>query len=271
MKRSLLYITSVLVLSMPALAQNTTQVPPTDVTAENTPAKTKCFPVKSVTKLLKKTQKIKASKQDTLGLMMLAKFQGANELATAPRFYSKSDDQIHDFTILPDGAVEGFHEHLITLDENSELCGEVMTPGGETPKIGLSMGSEILFKNRTGPYTLAELQDGVADGKSWYKRMFPGPLAIMVPKMSHIMIDYEDKSLGTNGIIFTKSGVVVATPKVETFGNTYVISLGDIEASGADQLSIQGGAFLLSPVPSVEKMKSLGLSTGDEDADANDD
>ena len=39
------------------------------------------------------------------------------------------------------------------------------------------------------------------------------------------------------------------------------------EEMGAESLIVKGGAFELSPVPSVEKMKSLGFGLGDSDAD----
>lgn len=276
-KRFIITVASIALISGPALAQTESvpsERPLTESTATenlaNPVVEEKCFPIKSINKLIRKTQTIKASKQDTLELIMQAQFTGKTDAGVFPKFYSKSgpnpDTVIKPFRISPDGKVLNFHNHLMTLNENAELCGEVTTPQGEKPRVGFNLGSDIIFKNRTGPYTLAELQDGVADGKSWYKRMFPGPLSVMVPKMTHLMVQYGAPNMTAEGISFSKSGVSIEPPVIESFGGTFVIALDAIEALGADSMSVEGGAFILSPVPSVEKMKSLGFDS-DSDSD----
>jgi len=38
---------------------------------------------------------------------------------------------------------------------------------------------------------LAELKDGIGDGKSHCKTIMPGPMAMLLPKMTHVMIAYD--------------------------------------------------------------------------------
>ncbi len=224
----------------------------------------KCFPFKGIGKYYKKMNSLKPARMDTLEAVMMAKFIRADETAPLPEFWARHGGVDTPFDVSTDGRVTNFHSIVGRLPKEAELCGKVITPTGEKPKIGLEMDSDIRFKNLTGPYSLAELQDGVADGKSFYKKMMPGPMALLVPKMTHVMVLYDDENTVAD-LRFTQAGVAVSSPPVEKFSDAYVIDLEDIEASGADTMVVGGGPFMLSPVPSVKKMKSLGF--GDDEGD----
>lgn len=229
-----------------------------------------CIPIEKLLKIQRKSEKIKASKRDTLELETSAQFQKRDDNRPFPKFYSKEGGVVQPFTVLPSGEVVDFNNRLNALSKDGAVCAEVPVIDGKKSKIGFNIGADIRFKNQTGPYTLAELQDGVADGKTWYKVMFPGPLSIMVPKMTHLMVEYDGTVLSADGIQFSKLGAALPNPLIEEFGGTYVIALKAIEASGADLMSVSGGPFTLSPVPSIEKMKSLGFGTDGNDADEKD-
>ena len=229
-----------------------------------TPAAEKCFPAEGIVKYYKKMSSLKPARLDTLEAMMSAKFVREDDTIPLPKFWARSDGADTQFNVADDGIVTDFHVKASALPETAQLCGETRTPDGAEPKIGLSMDSDVLFKNRTGPYSLAELQDGVADGKSFYKKMFGGPMALLVPKMTHLSLEYLDKDAPLQ-LSFTQAGQAVDTPPVDTFGKTFVIALKDIENSGADTMTVGGGAFKLMPSPSVKKMKSLGFTAEGED------
>lgn len=251
-----------LIVTPVIIAAMTTTAYAEDIAA---PAATeKCFPVKGIAKYYKKMGKLKPARLDTLEAVMSANFVRENEAISIPKFWARNDDVDTPFAVAADGSVTDFHAKVRTLPEEAELCGEVLTPEGEESKIGMSMGSDIVFQNRTGPYSLAELQDGVADGKSLYKKMMPGPMALLVPKMTHISLEYNEDDAPLE-VIFTQAGQAVSSPPIENFGGTFVISLEDIEASGADTMTVGGGEFKLMPTPSVKKMKSLGFSAEDEE------
>lgn len=228
-----------------------------------------CIPIEKLLKIQRKSEKIKASKRDTLELETSAQFQKRDDKGPFPKLYSKADGIIAPFTVLPNGEVVDFNNRLNALSKDGTVCAEVAVIDGKKSKIGFNIGADIQFKNQTGPYTLADLQDGVADGKTWYKVMFPGPLSVMVPKMTHLMVDYDGAVLSADGIQFSKSGTAIPNPLIEEFGGTYVIALKAIEASGADLMTVSGGPFTLTPVPSIEKMKSLGFGKSENDGGEN--
>ncbi len=249
-------------LSSVAHAQETSAVKPDPQDNE------KCFPFKGIGKYYKKMTSLKPARMNTLEAVMSAKFIRADETAPLPEFWARVDGSDTPFKISADGTVTDFHSVAGSLPKAAELCGKVITPAGEKPKVGLEMDSDIRFKNLTGPYSLGELQDGVADGKSFYKKMMPAPMALLVPKMTHVMVIYDDENTVAD-LRFTQAGVAVSSPPIEKFSKAYVINLEDIEASGADTMVVGGGPFMLSPVPSVKKMKSLGF--GDDEDESGDD
>lgn len=230
----------------------------------------KCFPAEGLVQFYAKMTELKPARVDTLEAVMNAKFHREDDAMVLPKFWSRSGGQDVPFTVKEDGQVPDFHERIQKLPETAELCGQLMTPKGEEPKVGINIDNDILFKNRTGPYSLAELQDGVADGKSFYKKMLGGPMSLLVPSMTHISLQYSDKTAPLK-VRFTQAGQAVSRPPIETFGRTFVIALEDIEASGADTFHVDGGPFKLMPTPSVKKMKSLGFrAEGEEDAPKDD-
>jgi hypothetical protein len=236
-----------------------------DIATPATPSE-KCFPAEGLVKYYEKMSSLKPARLDTLEAVMSAEFVRDDETIELPKFWSRHAGQDTSFTVSADGKVTDFHPKVKALPKEAELCGQVRTPDGEEPKIGLSMDSDVVFKNRTGPYSLAELQDGVGDGKSFYKKMFGGPMAMLVPKMTHLTVQYLDKDTPLQ-LSFTQDGAPVAMPPFEKFGGTYVIGLDDIEDTGADTMIVSGGEFKLMPSPSVKKMKALGFSEDEDDGD----
>lgn len=224
----------------------------------------KCMPAKAMVKFYEKMTTLKPARLDTLEAVMEAKLTREDETVPFNRLWTRTGGKDIAFSVDADGKVTDFHSKVSTLPREAELCGEIITPEGEKPKVGLSMSSDVLFKNRTGPYSLAELQDGVGDGKSFYKKMFGGPMALLVPKMTHVSLSDLNKPTPLQ-INFTQAGQSIASPPVEMFGDTFVIALEDIEASGADTMTVSGGPFKLMPTPSVKKMKSLGFTADGED------
>lgn len=241
----------------------------TPVIASAEDMETVCIPIEKLLQFQKKSEKIKASKRDTLELETTAQFAPREDNTPFPVLYSKDGKVTEVFKVLSNGEILEFNNRLNALSEDGTVCAEVPVIEGKKSKIGFIIDADIRFKNQIGPYALAELQDGVADGKTWYKLMFPGPLSMMVPKMTHLMVEYDDDVTSANGIQFSKAGTVIPSPMIEEFVGSYVIALKDIEASGADFMSVSGGRFTLSPTPSIKKMKSLGFGA-DENSDEGD-
>ncbi len=152
------------------------------------------------------------------------------------------------------------------MPKDGELCAEDQARAGQVRTenaVEFDVDLDIKFKNASGLHSLFELEDGAKDGKSFYKKMMPGPMKLLVPKMTHVSVSYKDEDVPAI-IRAMKDGAVIDGLIAEPFGATYVISLEQLEDLGADALSIEGGAYILETSPSIKKMKSLGFSESED-------
>lgn len=226
-----------------------------------------CFPAKNIIKFFSKFDDLKPEKRDTVDAVMAARFDVNDGGALPDRVFFRHDEKDTPFTVMPDGAVPDFAS-ITSMHKDGELCAEDNARAGKArvdDAVEFDVDLDIKFKTANGVHTLAELEDGAKDGKSFYKKMVPGPMKLLVPKMTHVSVTYnDDDDDAIANIRAMKDGVAFDGLTVEPFGDTYVISLDALEDLGADSLSIEGGAYILEPAPSIEKMKSLGFSEEEE-------
>ena len=104
---------------------------------------------------------------------------------------------------------------------------------------------------------MAEISDGVKDGKSHYKKHLGGSAALFVPKMTHIAITYQVPDVTPNVSAIIDGETTPVTP--EPYGDMWVIDVDALEDSEVETIRIEGGPYELYPVPSIKKMESLGI------------
>jgi len=246
--------------------------------AEDIAAGIKCMPAKKIIKLMRKFDGMKPDKKDTVGVIPEMRLT-ANENSTLPdRVYFREGPAEHNFNMDEDGVVTDF-ARIGTLSKKGELCMQgpqfIGKAEGESG-ISLAMAFDVKFKNTSGNHSMNELIDGTKDGKSHFKKMFPGPMALLVPKMTHVGVTYlADDGITTQQapqIYAVKDGEIIEGLLVENFGSMFVVGLEDMQNLGADGLRIKGGAYELTPIPSTEKMKKLGFAdsrNGEEEEEEN--
>ena len=241
--------------------------------AEDLAAGIKCIPAKEIIKLTRKFNKLKPEKRDTVSVVPEMKLTAIGERKLPERVYFRTGAVEEAFNMDADGWVTDF-ARIANMDKKGELCMQGKHFAGiddEEAGINLSVDFDVLFKNASGTHTLAKLLDGAKDGKSHYKKMFPGPMAIMVPKMTHVGVVYlaEDAALASLSpqIFATKGGEKLTGLLVENFGDMFVVGLEDLQTLGADGLKVAGGKYQLLPIPSIEKMKKLGFTSDAEEKD----
>ena len=172
------------------------------------------------------------------------------------------------FTIEDDGKITDFKK-LISFDKKGEFCIQDKRYIGKTKEqtkdvFSVSLSFDVAFKDAKGLHTLDKIRDGLKDGKSHYKKMFPAPLKLMIPKMTHIGVAYKDNEDGRereNPEIFAVlDGMNLSDLQMEYFSAMYIIAVDDLQTLGADSLKITGGDYRLYPLPSIEKMKKFGFA-----------
>jgi len=225
-----------------------------------TQAEETCFPVTKVQKVYSKFDKLKPEHLDTLETRLTASFVDPSIGLDKMVLFSKIGSKRDDFTVTEGGKILEFQSKTQSLPETAEICGL----SNADNKIGLGMGTDVVFKNKSGRFSIAELKDGIKDGKAHYKVMLPGPMAMFVPKMTHVMVAYDPIETPSD-IRAVVDGQTVTNLPIEVFGGAHVISVAALEEMGVESLYVHGSNFELSPVPSIKKMKSLGFGP-DEDA-----
>lgn len=212
-----------------------------------------CFPVENASDRLKAVS-LKLDRRDTVDSFLEAYFVDAETRTSPMSLYLKYDDMRDDFVVSKSGEIEDFHTMVLGAPDEALICG----PKREDGKIGLGMSTSVRFKSSSGIHTMTGILDGVKDGKSHHKNNLGGAKALFVPKMTHIAIIYDalDAVPNVSAIVNGKSAPV--TP--ELYGEMWVIDVDVLEDSNAETLTIGGGAYELFPVPSIKKMKSLGVN-----------
>lgn len=215
-----------------------------------------CFYVGWVSSKLRKLATLKPEKTDTVGVSPSAQFILDDSNQHYPeRVYIKDQGEQTEFSVSLDGRLLGF-EKISEASDDVEFCHYDPKRAGlpfDADGIKLNINTEIQFHNQSGAHSLDEIKDGLKDGRSHYKKI-AGALAIIVPKMSHIMIEYEDETLALDFTAFKDS-----TPLTETvpviFCGSPMIKVKDLEDIGADHIVISGGDYTLLPVPGLAAMK----------------
>lgn len=233
----------------------------------------KCIEARKIIKMTRKFDELKPAKKDTVNTVPSMKLTASKGAALPERVYFRNGKTETLFNMDKDGWVTDF-DRISTMVKKGEMCmqgKQFASKKGEQSGINLSIDFDVLFKNTSGTHTMAELLDGAKDGKSHYKKMFPGPMALMVPKMTHVGVVYkvEDAALANLSpqIYATKDGKKINGLLVENFDGMFVVGIKDLQNLGADGLKIEGGKYELLPIPSIEKMKKLGFGNGEEGGD----
>lgn len=221
-----------------------------------------CMPAKDIVKLLSKFEKLDADQRDTVDAVIDARFIVDEGQAMPDRMFARSDGEETEFPIALDGRVDGFGR-IGSLPKSSELCVEDQARAG-LPKdqdgVKFNMDFDVKFKDETGRYSLAQLRDGAKDGKSFYKKLVPAPIRLILPKMTHVSVTFDDPGAPGQTLQAFDGERLVEGLIAEPFGDTLVVEIDHLEALGADTFVISGGEYDMEPSPSIEKMKKLGFS-----------
>lgn len=222
---------------------------------------TYCFPAKDVPKLIQRLSEVKPKRRNIVDVRLEPRFIIKDGGVWPERFYLARDGQA--VTELPfsreTGAVPSFLTETVA-SPNTDICVEDPTRA-DRPKddegLYFEMGLSPLFKETTGRHSLADLQEAAKDGKRFYKKMLPGPVALFMPDTNYFairMIDQTDEPMAFASIDETKIPLALELVK-----DMWILRLDDIEALAAGHLIIGGGDYDLQPVPSPKTLRRFGM------------
>jgi len=223
-----------------------------------------CFPTKFAIETVTKLEGADADKKDVVAPPLSPRFRIFDGGELPQRYFIRPETENEnetDFTILADGSTPDFMPLVKSADKGSDICikdeSRIGRPGDDE-SLYFEMGLTPEFKNRSGMHTLAELIEGTKDGKSLYKKMIPSVARLFMPSTDHLSLTYDAKEMPFQAAAY-KDGQPLQTIDFEKYGESFIFDLEDIKDMGADSLKISGGAYTLSPVPSVKTMKKYGI------------
>ncbi len=224
----------------------------------------RCFSSTGIVNFMKRFDGLDEDKTDTIHAVFAANISVTDDGVLPDKVYIKSDTQETNLAFDEDGLIQDFEPSIKAAQEGSEICIQDTARAGTPVEQGravFNLPLSVRFKNMSGRYDIAELQDGLKDGKSFYKKMVGGAAALLVPKMTHMVISYDEEDALLNLAVF-KGNEQIGTPEVEPFSGSHVIRFKDLKKAGATHIEISGGDHRLSPTPSVKIMEKYGFGGG---------
>ncbi len=225
-----------------------------------------CIATKFAAELIEKLANADASKTDVVESQLAPRFKIFDGGELPERYFVRADKNDktsteRDMLITADGRVPEFLQLVSAAPKDSALCisdkARIGRPGDDEG-LYFEMGLTPKFKNVSGVYTVAELREGTKDGKSLYKKMIPAIARLFMPDTDHLSLRYDSAKTAVQ-ITAYKDGAALPAITTEFYDEAYVFDLDDIRDMDADRLEIKGGAYQLSPVPSVKTMRKYGM------------
>ena len=214
-----------------------------------------CMPAKGFVKLLGKLSTLKADKTDSVSMVPEMKFVINDGGAMPSRVFFRRESFQLPFTLNDQGVVTDF---IIIKDmhKDGEMCLQDKTRIG-TPEdsdgLELHIDMELSFHNISGVHSLAELKDGLDDGRAHIKKIVPAMMRFMIPKFTHLGVSTEK---GKPRLIraYNNDGEVPGL-NISVIENMQMIEYAQLKSLGADSLHITGGPYTLGPTPNPKDMK----------------
>lgn len=253
-------------MALPAIA-TPAQAQEGPAPADITPEDEFCFPAKDITKQINKMEDLKDSKRDTVRVFFEANIGVPEGQPYPERLEVRDADQITPIKVdLVSGRTLNMQDTLRTASEDAQMC--IIDPyreqrGEEKMSFGVSM--RVGFIETPGTHSLAQIEDGLKDGRSHYKKM-AGAMGFMVPKFGHIALASDDKDNPPRAFI-TRAGADIGEPEFEIYDGARLIDVDQIEAMGGDGLRVDG-PYRMSPSPDA---KTIAKFSGGGDTDDNED
>ncbi len=219
-----------------------------------------CFPAKYAAKTIRAMANIPSEKKDIVAVNMKPKFRIYDGGDLPDRYYIIDQETSLDFTVTPNGDVTDFIDIVSQANQSADLCIDDPARAGleyDDESLYFEMGLTPFYKNTSGRHDITDLKKGSKDGRFHYKKMIPSAIRFFMPDTRCLHIRYE--AVDNIPQIFADVSGTLKPIKTEYYNEGYILHLDDLEKINADALIIQGGAYKLSPVPSIKTMKRFGI------------
>lgn len=214
-----------------------------------------CMPAKDFVKILGKLSMLKEDKTDTVSMVPKMLFKVNDGGALPERVFFRHMNAETPFHINTQGVVTDF-VRIKDMHKDGEMCLQDKTridAPEDSDGLELNIDMDLSFHNTSGVHSLAELKDGLDDGRAHIKNIVPAMMRFMIPKFTHLSVTTENgkprqiRSYNDDGEV---SGLNISVVE-----NMQMIEYAQLQDLGADSLHITGGPYTLGPTPDPKDMK----------------
>ncbi|MGJ8560661.1 MAG: hypothetical protein ACSHX3_10530 [Litorimonas sp.] len=221
-----------------------------------------CLPTGGVNDAIAKFDSLKPEKRDTVSADLSLKFELQENEVMPERVELRDDDRVIPVAFNEKNRSIGFIDQLRTVSNAASLCIIDPARADRTREdrgflVDISMG--VRFKETPGTHPLSQIEDGMKDGRSHYKKM-AGAMGFMVPKFDYIAVAGED-DVTPPRLWATAKGVDLGEPEYELYDGARMVSVKALEKMGADGVRIEDGYYRMSPSPDA---KTVAKFSGDD-------
>ncbi|GLQ20955.1 hypothetical protein ACFFUB_07635 [Algimonas porphyrae] len=212
-----------------------------------------CFPAAGIQETLAKFDSLKDKKRDTVGPEIAISLEMEEGENPPERIEIRDEAGVMPVTFDDYHRTHNLTDQLRDASLAAELCVVDPDRAGRLPTergYAFNVGMGVRFKRTNGTHMMAEIEDGLKDGRSHYKKMV-GAMGFMVPKFDHVAISGRDDA-NPPRVWATADGADLGEPAFELYDGARMIHIDTLEDMGADGLRIEGDYYRMSPSPDAK-------------------
>jgi len=212
-----------------------------------------CFPTEDIRESLAAFDGLKPEKRDIVGPDMAMTIELEDGEIMPERVELRDGDTVR--PLLFDAYNRSIRLPSLVQSGSNEAKICVIDPAREgrffeSVGYNLNFGMGVRFKTTPGTHSLEQIEKGLKDGRSHYKKM-AGAMGFMVPKFTHIAVAGRDKA--NPPVVFaTLKGQDLGEPDFELYDGARMIDIDTLEEMGADGVRIAGDYYRMSPSPDAK-------------------
>ena len=247
------YLTPLLLLAAPAAADDGAAGSPRLMPAEW------CMGAPRFQEALAKFDRLDADTRDRVGPVLdfvltlepgeappqVFEFRDAERTVRLRQF--RSGDVVRSENIVPFARAAGPDAKACVVDPARE--GRPVESRGYSNTVGFG----VRFLDTPGTHTLAELEDGLKDGRAHWKKMV-GMMGFAMPKFDWIAVA-DDATNEAPRVLALKDGAVLAEMEGEFLDGARMVAMDELEALGADAVLVEAEDYRLTPSPSPKTVR----------------
>ena len=203
-------------------------------------------------------EEIDSDRRDVVDILPAMRMEPTDGLPLPERLFLKTASGEVDFPLGADGVVEGDVVRAVHAAGGGMLCSTDPARAGTSKEaygVNVVMGMLPQVVERTGTHSLEQLEEGADDGRKFFKKMAPGIVSFMVPKLDHYAVSHPtDDSTQLPTVRAFRGEDDLGPVPMEPFDVSQLMSLEALEDMGADRIVVTG-PYRLFPMPDAKTVR----------------